>query len=1104
MATYKNYALMATAMMFASATFGEYAKPLEIVDPAATSLTDAQKASLNDNEYDALVFNNGGIVEVTGIGSFGGDIVIKSGSVMKGSGQACVGTAAGKTIVENGGSFFYYRTAYSDLPANPNSEHYEIAGAGAKGYGALHFEYNAQAQSDQGAAVFAEVTLTEPATIASKNSNTSGRFTVVGKFHQNSQKLTLSCGEPSFSPSVWDDPADVETTCGYFHASDKWNTVYKEGYRLIWNGGNWSVYGARYLAWPVIVKKSGSLSIGSGKPTSPAALINNYKGRFTIESGVTLTISDWSSGAGRVYFSGGIDGEGKLTSGCNNADMCHVGDVSGSVTVANTGSGTLVVYGKITDSASVSASAGTVSVEGNGNDYAGLTKVTGGKISFADEGSFPSAGLTAENITSRISTSGSGKIDFVAKCAGDEKGFTVDGFKKIADLTSAAEIKNLQLVVPEGKSFDYAQDIAGSGYNTYFAAGGALTLSGLFSDGFVPSLSNVSGKLILTQGYGADAESPDGLGTLSKGELELGGDFQMTVAAGHANNLIIGSANAGAIVRVKGNAKYVAEKNSNAHASQPKPIRIGNGENSRAILEVGDNAYFSGKLLIANDSVGMVGSVYQRGGTVNTPNSSADMGWGNSGWSTPSQSFYEICGGTYQVGYWTRQAIAPNAIGMFYQHGGTVKLNSRFIPCIRGTGVVYQTSGTWTNGDQNDIGYGEWSSWAPGGFCNWTITGEGTKYTSSNLIRVGAHDGAIHIFNVNNGARLETMQVSAGKTNLNSRGILNFNGGAYAPSGASCLGNETNTGNGGQPEIYIYGGGMTFDTSRVTASDKVTTVNASFLAPTGKGVKSIAMPPSELPEGYIAPPLVVIEGDGFGATAVAEFDSTNKVVTGITVTSPGCDYTTARAYFYGGGPKASNGYVECGAVALEDNVSGGLTKIGAGNLKLVNCEHTYTGVTYVAQGTLSTYGRNENKERILANTAVRIAKGAVLDLYWHASYVKAFGGAGICYNQGPTRTGELFYTKDEVADGGLTFSNTDVATAGATGRLELIANTVVKISDLDELDHSKTYPLVTCTASLTIDGGLTLEGGDAGRWRLVTDSKKLSLRPIGGMVILLK
>ncbi len=478
------------------------------------------------------------------------------------------------------------------------------------------------------------------------------------------------------------------------------------------------------------------------------------------------------------------------------------------------------------------------------------------------------------------------------------------------------------------------------------------------------------------------------------------------------------------------------------------------------------------------------------------------MSWGKSSGS-PNQSFYEITDGYFEVGYWTRQAFTRNSVGIVYQHGGNVTLTGqmRFIPCIRGTGVVYQTSGVWNGGNgENSFGYGEWSSWQPGGFCNWTITGQGTKYNSSNLIRLGYHDQSVHILNVNDGARLEITQLTASQTNT-SYGIVNFNGGVFAPSAETVLGNRDNTGSDGQPTVYIHRGGMTFDSSR--GNNKNLEVCASLLAPTGKGVKSIAMP-AILPSGYIAPPLVVIEGDGIGATAVAEFDSSNMSVTGITITSPGCNYTTARAYFCHGGPDAGNDYVECGAVTLEDNVSGGLTKIGAGGLKFYNCEPTYTGVTYVAEGTMYTMGSNENKPKVLRNTPVRIAKGAELNLYWHATVVKALGGAGICYNQGPTSTGELFYTKDEVADGGLTFSNTDAATRGATGRLTLNANTVVKVGGLNELDHTKTYPLVTCTDALTVSGGLTLEGDNPERWRLVTTSKVLSLRPIGGMVIMIR
>ena len=61
----------------------------------------------------------------------------------------------------------------------------------------------------------------------------------------------------------------------------------------------------------------------------------------------------------------------------------------------------------------------------------------------------------------------------------------------------------------------------------------------------------------------------------------------------------------------------------------------------------------------------------------------------------------------------------------------------------------------------------------------------------------------------------------------------------------------------------------------------------------GPGVKTVTS--QILPPINAVPNEVLIDGDGTGASAFAEFDSTNGTITGVVVTSPGNDYTTATA-----------------------------------------------------------------------------------------------------------------------------------------------------------------------------------------------------------------
>ena len=86
--------------------------------------------------------------------------------------------------------------------------------------------------------------------------------------------------------------------------------------------------------------------------------------------------------------------------------------------------------------------------------------------------------------------------------------------------------------------------------------------------------------------------------------------------------------------------------------------------------------------------------------------------------------------------------------------------------------------------------------------------------------------------------------------------------------------------------VTVFKKGVTFK------GNKSTKFLFPFNAPTGGGVRSI---PWTTRTGFIVPPSVRIDGDGYGASAYADFDSRSGSITNILVTSPGCDYTWAKA-----------------------------------------------------------------------------------------------------------------------------------------------------------------------------------------------------------------
>jgi len=192
---------------------------------------------------------------------------------------------------------------------------------------------------------------------------------------------------------------------------------------------------------------------------------------------------------------------------------------------------------------------------------------------------------------------------------------------------------------------------------------------------------------------------------------------------------------------------------------------------------------------------------------------------------------------------------------------------------------------------------------------------------------------------------------------LNTRTFRNDGGAAYLMLSGGTLAPSIDTAvfvPANMTGVYAFGafgvfaGGAVIDTA-----GRAVTIPASIRAPTGLGVVSIALASSG--SGYIGEPYVVIEGDGVGATAVADLTDDGKgkgtfKLAGITVTSPGVNYTTPPTVtLLGGGTNIQQAVV--GTVALGANSGGGLTKTGAGTLTLSGT-NTYSGATTLTEGTL--------------------------------------------------------------------------------------------------------------------------------------------------------
>ncbi|NCW26295.1 MAG: hypothetical protein EBV84_13145, partial [Betaproteobacteria bacterium] len=206
------------------------------------------------------------------------------------------------------------------------------------------------------------------------------------------------------------------------------------------------------------------------------------------------------------------------------------------------------------------------------------------------------------------------------------------------------------------------------------------------------------------------------------------------------------------------------------------------------------------------------------------------------------------------------------------------------------------------------------------------------------------------ILNLNQGGLLEVDQIVVG----DNRGtqVLNFNGGTLkgAATGVTLI--------SGMNQMNLFGGGMTIDTAGQNQ-----TISDAIAGAAGKGLASI--PVIDGGDGYIGPPLVEISGGGGQyATARAIVDPATGKLTSIEVTSPGLNYTNAPTITLTGG--GATRVAQLGTAVLTDNVSGGLTKKGAGTLTLSG-KNSYTGGTVVEAGTLTLSGGANSMANVTGN-----------------------------------------------------------------------------------------------------------------------------------------
>lgn len=379
---------------------------------------------------------------------------------------------------------------------------------------------------------------------------------------------------------------------------------------------------------------------------------------------------------------------------------------------------------------------------------------------------------------------------------------------------------------------------------------------------------------------------------------------------------------------------------------------------SRTVVELLEGGVLSNNVSVAdNTSVqNQCGSYIQRGGAFRMKTG-----------QTEAAELMKIGGGTNSYGYAevnageftgaSTLAIGENyrtdGFAAFYLKGGTMDV-AHILFGGHKDAVFRQTGGSLTLGTIVRIPSSESNSAFDGsnGFARVIFENEVRPSVPSGVVfcdRV-ASTGSVDLVS---GAILETPSVTkAEKTSMwkrwdivDSLGLVNFNGGGLCAvsNDVELLGLNKEA----VDRAVVYAGGAILEAkSGVRAR-----VSVPLVKPSGLGVSALSIPTETgTLDGYSAAPFVRIRGAGVGASAVAEFDSVSEKVTGVTVTSPGWDYTmgAVTAELTIGGCSTNVSLVVATAA---DAGTGGLTKRGAGTIALA-AANTYGGQTVVEEGVL--------------------------------------------------------------------------------------------------------------------------------------------------------
>ena len=714
------------------------------------------------------------------------------------------------------------------------------------------------------------------------------RNTVSGSyFNMNGHVLTKKGGSDFLFTSVpvnaGGDTAKIRIEQGTFGVES--GTTFNGNGTIEFAGGAFDVYNlGAALTWPITVTSAGGkFAIRSG-----AANQNNIAGTVTIEEGAELKLSPNDNTNFRI--TGKITGTGKL-----------VRDEGGDV--------------------------GYARIENTGNDWTGGTEVRKGILYCPC-----AAVLPGYNVAGKVVISGTGKIAVKLGSGGDD-GWSAEQINAlIANADAPAGAQGAIMIDTAG--YDAASGtgivnkpigIGKTGDGTFTAEMAYPVGGGIYVD---------QGTLVISNNA---ANTMAGLQVVKKGRLEI---YDSEIDFGN-NNLYIGNVRSDGDIPtvVVGNGAYVHSYLAPYNSGSPS-LLLGSADVGGGILEVQDGAVISNKLFMGNNQFSQSAVLQGGGEIVNWGGAASDTVFANAQWTW---GYWEVAGtgsATF-MGYAQLTRNAKSYATLAIRDDSSViitnALGGALVMSRGGHGAFDQSGGTLTTvgqlmfGDDANNSRGSGVYEMRGGTAN--IGGE--KSESVLVSDRPAFKGQI---NFNDGV-FAARNLWRNTRETPNTAYATFNGGTFKAKqdGAVLFGDAAANKLDG---AYVYEKGAQFDTDGYNV-----TLGQTLRAPQGLGVKAIRWTQTDAAKlkwkgtELMGPPMVIIEGDGEGATAIVDFDTATRRVKGIIVTSPGWGYTEKPTVkLFGGGLYVDNNTqtytIAATAVTMGESSSGPIVKKGAGRLTL--------------------------------------------------------------------------------------------------------------------------------------------------------------------------